>query len=55
MEGIRRIGDHFIDLDNDYESDQLRDDAEEHRAPEPLEPLPPPLPPDASEHETQNA
>jgi hypothetical protein len=42
--GITRIGDHVLDEDEDYESDQLRDDAEENGVPEPFEPMPPPSP-----------
>jgi hypothetical protein len=46
MDGVIRIGDHFLDENEGYESDQLRDDYAEHEVPEPLDPTPsrPPWP-----------
>jgi hypothetical protein len=49
MNGVTRIGDHFIDENEGYESDQLRDDYAENQVPEPLDPIPPP-PPWITEH-----
>ena len=36
MDGVTRIGDHFLDENEGYESDQLRDDYAENQVPEPL-------------------
>jgi hypothetical protein len=44
MDGVIRIGDHFLDENQGYESDQLRDDYAEHQVPQPLDPTPPPPP-----------
>jgi hypothetical protein len=44
MDGVTRIGDHFLDENEGYESDQLRDDYAENQVPEPLDSTPPPPP-----------